>query len=520
MLAEASGESPELWCAALADAGLQGLLLTPSQQADPEISRCAANAGLTVMQVGGLAEADVYFFALPYDETENKPKLPGIPSTAETLPAEQIVQSLNERGSLLVLVEREAQTGILLPEGVDAGTYSGAIAKGYWLNRWCRSSVGRLGYPGTEETENILFRAVIDRGIQVLWLSPVCTEDETPLTERSVYVQLLSGLETRLGAAGYAYGSALGYEPYEPPLWLLLAVGTAVLLACVLLLNSLFPLPSRALWGLLAACAAENLAGFLLLPGLQLTALALASAVCFPCLSAVLLWQLLHKTGADTPLMRRMLSGAALCMGVTLLGGLFIAALQSSRSFLLVLQLFRGVKLSQIAVYVFSLAFFFRSFLRRPCGERKKEPGRRGRRRFILAAVGLLVLSVGVGTVYLLRTGDKMLAVSVAEQRIRNLFEHILLFRPRTKEFLLGWPLLGLAFFFAHRERRFLSALCGGFSAVGFASVANTFCHSRAHVLVSLARTGIGFVLGVALSLLLTAILSLLWRNKKTGAAI
>ena len=62
----------------------------------------------------------------------------------------------------------------------------------------------------------------------------------------------------------------------------------------------------------------------------------------------------------------------------------------------------------------------------------------------------------------------------------------------------------------AHRSR--LTAwLFGVFGAIGFASVANTFCHIRAHFLVSLLRTGIGLALGLVLGMLILLILRACW---------
>ena len=58
---------------------------------------------------------------------------------------------------------------------------------------------------------------------------------------------------------------------------------------------------------------------------------------------------------------------------------------------------------------------------------------------------------------------------------------------------------------------RLTAWLFGVFGAIGFASVANTFCHIRAHFLVSLLRTGIGLVLGLVLGAIVLLILHACW---------
>ena len=122
-----------------------------------------------------------------------------------------------------------------------------------------------------------------------------------------------------------------------------------------------------------------------------------------------------------------------------------------------------------------------------------------------------IMILAAVGTVYILRTGDGMLSVSVGEQRARNWLERVLLFRPRTKEFLIAYPAIAAAYCCAAHRSRLTAWLFGVFGAIGFASVANTFCHIRAHFLVSLLRTGLGLVLGLVLGILILLILRVFW---------
>lgn len=520
LLSNASGESQKLWCSTLARAGLKGILLTTKQYEDPMISDLVRNAGLTPIHVGGLADGGMYVPSLHYDMSTHKENPGAVVYATEPLPLDQILASLNESDSLFVLVEKEDQTGNLLPEGMNTNDYTGRIAKGYWLNRWCQNSFGRLGYSGTEETENILFRTVVDRGIQVLWIAPIYTESSVLVTDRFVYASLLFRLETRLNEIGYCFEIPAGYEPYEPSFALLYVTGLAVLLACLLLLQHLFPLPTWLLYALLGLAALENAAGFWFARNMQITVLALAASVCYPCLSVVLLCAYAERCTQKKHALWRSALCVLLCFGVALLGGVVIGALQSSRDYLLVLRMFRGVKLSQFAVYFFAIAYLsLRLFHQKGRSLRGDVAALFGGFRTKLIPVLLVLVVFCAGLIYLLRTGDRMISVSDFEQRARSWLEQLLYFRPRTKEFLLAWPSVGIALFFASHNKRILCWLFGIFSAVGFASVANTFCHSRAHFLVSLARTGYGFVIGMVLCLILYWFLELIWKKLKQEAA-
>jgi ABC-type nitrate/sulfonate/bicarbonate transport system permease component len=74
--------------------------------------------------------------------------------------------------------------------------------------------------------------------------------------------------------------------------------------------------------------------------------------------------------------------------------------------------------------------------------------------------------------------------------------------RPRTKEFLVGYPFLFLTAFYYLKGRRewlWLLAAIGGVAPI---SVFNTFSHIHTPVMISLTRTLNGLVLGIVIALL------------------
>ena len=222
----------------------------------------------------------------------------------------------------------------------------------------------------------------------------------------------------------------------------------------------------------------------------------------------------LKESAGTRPTVARYAGMTALGAAITFWGCCYIGAILSSSEYLLVLRLFRGVKLSQLAVYAVAMVLLAAALLHtRGCTLRedletlRRENSRHWRRKLLC----LVLILAAVGTVYILRTGDGMLSVSVGEQRVRNWLERVLLFRPRTKEFLIAYPAIAAAYCCAAHRSRLTAWLFGVFGAIGFASVANTFCHIRAHFLVSLLRTGIGLVLGLVLGAIVLLILRACW---------
>ena len=483
-LADASGVPVQEWLTQLADAGVRELLVTPDEQAEPDIVRAAQDAGLTLAQVGGLAQGGTYFFAAQYDTLAAAGQT-GADTDTEPLPQAQVLDALRESGSTLVLIEDKNQTGCVLPDGYTLDGYTGGMVKGFWLNQTFRARYQTLGYSGAEEIVNMLYRAVVDRGMTVLWLTPLTDAAGETVAEPAVYTQLLQQLAQRLAPAGYHYGGLTAIETKTVSPVLLFALGCA-----------------------------ESAGGAFLAPELQCTALALLAAIVFPCLAAAMLAAELKESAGTRPTVARYAGMTALGAAITLWGCCYIGAILSSSEYLLVLRLFRGVKLSQLAVYAVAMVLLAAALLHtRGCTLRedletlRRENSRHWRRKLLC----LVLILAAVGTVYILRTGDGMLSVSVGEQRVRNWLERVLLFRPRTKEFLIAYPAIAAAYCCAAHRNRLTAWLFGVFGAIGFASVANTFCHIRAHFLVSLLRTGIGLVLGLVLGAIVLLILRACW---------
>ncbi len=409
----------------------------------------------------------------------------------------------------VLLVEDEKQYSFLPDERIDplldqfdvGGEGGIAYVRCFRLIEKYAARYAALGYSGAEEIENILYRAVTDRNIRVLWLEPFtdAVSGET-VTDGAVYRAALERLAARLQRHGLTLENDFSVLPaHEPALWALMLCAFGLSAALLLLLVEGFGLRKKtALWLLPVVCLAAALT-----LGAEREASvrigAFAASVLFPCLAATLLVSRLEK--ARPASLARSLGGvaasAALCWLISLAGGLFVAAFQSGTRWLLAIDNFRGVKLSLLLPLVYAAYLILRrlSTLREICS---------GKAFPLFLA---LLAAAAVLLVFLLRSGDGVLPVGQAEQRARNALEHWLLVRPRTKEFLIGWPCLGLAWIVCQRGAKRRAWPFVLLAAVGFSSVVNSFCHSRTPLWASAVRGGSGLLIGLALALVLTALL-------------
>jgi hypothetical protein len=164
---------------------------------------------------------------------------------------------------------------------------------------------------------------------------------------------------------------------------------------------------------------------------------------------------------------------------LTLFGGLVIASLLYDVYFMQKIITVPGIKLAMLLPLLFSVFMIFE-----PRDVKKVWLMNLRFRDVALFFAGCVVLAV-----LLIKSGNYSMLNFSPEKGLRDVFEKLLVVRPRTKEFLIGQPLLFLGFYFRINWLIFL----GMISQV---SIINTFLHIHSPILISLIRTIYGFILG------------------------
>ncbi len=172
----------------------------------------------------------------------------------------------------------------------------------------------------------------------------------------------------------------------------------------------------------------------------------------------------------------------------SLFAGLIISGLLADTVFMLKLEEFRGVKLA-LTLPVLAV------FLGLCRSEKSVFAGKM--LRYALPAGALLA---GLFLVASLRSGNLNVPLFPFEEPAREFLEKVFWARPRSKEFLIGHPLmlLGLYMFFNKRYEKYKASAILALSAgmFGQVSLVNTFCHAHIPFLMSLVRAVYGLALG------------------------
>ncbi|MBM3471779.1 MAG: hypothetical protein FJX75_00735 [Armatimonadetes bacterium] len=363
--------------------------------------------------------------------------------------------------------------------------------------------------------------AVRERNIRACYvrLFEPCGPD--PVAAAEGYV---SKLATRLKSHGFELGAPEPYGRLEVSAilrWLAMLGVIGALGLCLLEL-----LGCRPLWviAIIAVAAVLALAGAFaaLTPMAKLCAL--LGALALPTLAVG------RKLGTGpnfgrtpcpklgpVPSFRALLLFAA-SSGISLLAGLFIIGCLADTRFLVKLDQFSGVKISHLvpmlAVLLLQIGWGLGGHGAAE-GEAPLTTLLRGWRVAGQAVVkywhtALLLVGVAGLGLLLLRSGNESgVGVSGLELQFRAVLDRVFGVRPRTKELLIGHPLLVLAVARAMAGKRGGLWALLALGTVGQVSMVNTFSHLHTPVLISVARTLHGLWVGAVLGGLLYAVVEL-----------
>lgn len=296
------------------------------------------------------------------------------------------------------------------------------------------------------------------------------------------------------------------FQPGEPKLFDKVAV-PAWVTAAVLLAGILFTfivselvkwLPLRfAAAGFMTVLA---IAYFILKSTLFLQAFALIIAVLAPTYAVI-------KSAQGSTKMSKILVQYLKAVAISLIGIVIVIDLLNGNAFMTGFATFKGVKLVYLIPIMGVLLFTLIEINRLADQNIKKSLSNTVtllNKELKYWHVLLLIVVAGIGLFYISRTGNSG-SVSDLELAFRQWLENTLYVRPRTKEFLIGFPFFVLALYVMGINRKWGSILLVP-GVIGFLSIVNTFTHLHIPVAVSVLRTlysvSLGFVIGLVFILI------------------
>ncbi|MCX6346219.1 MAG: DUF5693 family protein [Armatimonadetes bacterium] len=343
-------------------------------------------------------------------------------------------------------------------------------------------------------------KAVRERGVKICYVRMYETASDDILRDNVDYVQSIS---RAIGKAGYTLKPSHTIGEVQSPRIMRALAGAGVGAGAMLLLLAIFDLSAGALtvlgFGLILACAAMAGAA-----EIGRKAVALLSAIVFPTLAVINA----TKSTPDSPttasgLVPRTIARFLVAVLTVSIGGMLIVGLLSERSFMLRVDQFLGVKLAHLlpvlilaALYAGGIAWRSGAWADQKALLYKKVKEIAVNPILIGQAVVTLAALVIVGLMVVRSGNDSGVGVSALELKFRSILDKVLFVRPRTKEFLIGYPALIAGIAFALKGMRQWAAPLVIVGSIGLISALNTFCHIHTPIELSLLRVVNGAVVG------------------------
>ncbi len=374
-------------------------------------------------------------------------------------------------------------------------------------------------YKGSEEISNSYYRAITERNIRGLYLRPFSSENIRIVTDPEEYQKMLDNLVPRLEKHGYSLGNSTTFEEFEVSttmkIFLTIQIGAYI----ILLLNYVL-LPIKAKYNaiLLALGSGGVVLAYYIAPNMATTISAFLSTIVFSCLAVAIFMKKCLIDNENNSILKAGLY-TLLCGFIAMLGGFYVGSIMSTTDFILEFGYFRGVKVSVLlpilVAGVFAIIFYVKEIYSQKGNGFFSELSKTTKDFLDINIKVKYLLMLGVlgvlGLVYIARGSNTSNVDPLAIELImRNFLENNLLARPRTKEFLIAFPLMTFSAYYVGNKYFYKNTtenaiyfkygyvlFFGLVSAVGLSSITNTFSHIRTPIYISFYRTIYGLVLGV-----------------------
>ena len=186
---------------------------------------------------------------------------------------------------------------------------------------------------------------------------------------------------------------------------------------------------------------------------------------------------------------------------IALSGAIVFVGIMARTEFALGIEMFRGVKFSFILPILLVVGILMYQYKMLKYSQ-IEEWSKMSINYLVVAIMGVFAIILWV---YISRSGNSGTAGEL-EIQIRQVLKNVFGTRPRTKEFLISYPIIvSLIYYGYHKLYIPLTAL----ATVGMVSVVNTFTHVHTPVIISLKRAGWGLVLGFILGVILIYIVQI-----------
>lgn len=225
--------------------------------------------------------------------------------------------------------------------------------------------------------------------------------------------------------------------------------------------------------------------------------MALLSVITFPTLSCILVMKPERRS------LGKSVFALLMMCALSYIGAVLMVGLLADILFMLKLDSFMGVKIAHIIPILAVPCILYLWNVEKPVTYAKQLFNKALDYKWAM----LFALVAVAGVIYISRTGNTTAELSTAESTMRNFLNDVMGVRPRSKEFLIGYPATILLFWLGASCKNWILTVP---AVIGQVSLVNTYAHIHTALLMSLQRSLNGLLLGVVLGVLLVILVQIL----------
>ena len=415
-----------------------------------------------------------------------------------------LMDYIQKKEILPVLIETAVQRSHIEQDGINNLIYDLDFngVRGFSIWDYIRERYGEYSYSGPEEIENSIYRAVTERNVRLIYFKPYMTEKNVYLTDKDEYDESFERLYSRLNEHDIKVNNVKEIEKNNLSIIILFIMFINVIIIGLYLLKNNFKIPDR--YNLILGLLGLVMSGLLLIYSKSIAEKIFSLGASIVYAGFGINYMLLKLKEAEglkgKTLIIHSMKTLTIVFVVSIIGGLITASYLSQTKYILEVDIFRGVKLSQLVPILVFIIFYIQKLLNR---ENNLQIYKEILNNNIKIYYGIILLIIGgIGFYYIARTGHETdIEPLQIEMIFRNFLESNLLARPRTKEFMFAAPSLAAALFFKSRKNEILTFIFSLGAVTGITSFINTFTHLRTPLYLSILRSiySIGFSLIIAL---------------------
>lgn len=346
------------------------------------------------------------------------------------------------------------------------------------------------------------FNSTLDRNIRFITVTPMEPTGVSYIDCADYTVKAVKEYIEKIEQNGFTQTSEINRLDYIPNKRLNSAICAVIMIMCMLIAYQMVT-GSKKFSLVMASLALSAVAfvGSFIIPESLLSLYPTVYAFVQSCFAMTVFLYFLKVAKDKLSLPLLTISAVVLMIGTLLIGAVGQGTLLSGISYYINTDIFRGIKLSLIVPIAYTACVFYLMFIKKENSSFLTDIKNvlNARIKVYWLLIGGVIAAVGI--YYIIRSGN-VSEISEVEKLMRSTLTEIFPARPRTKEFLIGYPaVILLIYYVKNTNADALKWILAIAASVLAASVSNSFCHVFTNFQTIAMRTINGLLVGILVSL-------------------